>query len=66
MLIQKFQNVEVSTKDPRTVLLMLDSPEPGIVCKACDAIHKYIDKCEYTSEQSLNSYQIKSKINPSL
>lgn len=46
VLVQKFQCVDVSTKDPRTVVLMLDSPEPVVVCKACDAIHKYIEKCE--------------------
>ncbi len=45
-VLQKFQCVEVSTKEPRTVLLMLDSPEAVVVCKACEAIHKYIDKCE--------------------
>ncbi len=54
--VQKFQAVEVSTSDPRTVLLMLDSPEPVIVCKACEAIHKFIDKCELFDQKHLFVY----------
>ena len=42
---QKFQGVDVSTKDPHTVVLLLDSPEVAIVCKACEALHKHMEKC---------------------
>ena len=44
--MMQFQNVEISTKDPRTLVLMLDSPETTIVCKACGALKKYIEICE--------------------
>ncbi|XP_064385237.1 armadillo repeat-containing protein 3-like [Halichondria panicea] len=43
---EKFQTVEVSTSNPRTVLLMLDSPEPVVVCKACEVMHKFIEKSD--------------------
>ena len=42
----QFENVEISTKDPRTVVLMLDSPEVVIVCKACEALKKYVEICK--------------------
>jgi len=43
---KKFQGVDVSTKDPHTVVLLLDSPEVAIVCKACEALHKHMEKSE--------------------
>jgi len=43
---KKFQGVDVSTKDPHTVVLLLDSPEVAIVCKACEALHKHMEKCK--------------------
>lgn len=42
----QFQNVEISTKDPRTVVLMLGSPETAIICKACEALKKYVEICK--------------------
>lgn len=44
LAVQRFQQVEVLAKDPRTVVLMLDSPEPSIVCKACQALHQHVEK----------------------
>ena len=46
IILIQFQNVEISTKDPRTVVLMLDSPEAIIICKACEALKKYVEICE--------------------
>lgn len=43
---QAFQTVDVSTREPRTVVLMLDSPEQAVVCTACQALHKHMEKCE--------------------
>jgi len=38
--------VDVSTREPRTVVLMLDSPEQAVVCTACQALHKHMEKCK--------------------
>ena len=46
-LLQRFQQVEVLARDPCTVVLMLDSPEHTIVCKACQALQQHMEKCEY-------------------
>lgn len=40
---QGFQQVEVCASDPRTVVLMLNSPEQAIVCRACEALHKHME-----------------------
>ena len=45
LIFQKFQQVDVNAKDPRTVVLMLDSPEQSIVCRACQALQKHMEKC---------------------
>ena len=41
--VQGFQQVEVCASDPRTVVLMLDSPEQAIVCRACKALQKHME-----------------------
>lgn len=38
--------MEVSTKDPRTLILLLDSNEPAIQYKAVNALKKYMDLAE--------------------
>lgn len=43
---QKFPGVDVNSKDPHTVVLLLDSPEVPIVCKACEALHKHMETCK--------------------
>jgi hypothetical protein len=43
----KFQQLDISTKDPRTAILMLDSPEGLVTCTACQALHKHIEKCKH-------------------
>ena len=43
--MKKFAQVDISTCDPRTVVLLLESPELGITCKACEALHKHAEKC---------------------
>jgi len=45
-ILQKFPEIGISSKDPRTVVLMLDSPEFVIVCKAAEALQKYAEKSE--------------------
>ena len=39
----------MSSKDPHTVVLLLDSLEVPIVCKACEALHKHVEKCKETA-----------------
>ena len=45
----QFQNVDISTKDPCTLVLLLDSPEVVIICKACESLKKYVDICEFSN-----------------
>ena len=44
---QKLGSVEVTTNNIKTVLLLISSPELGIVCKACEAVLSYMQKCKY-------------------
>lgn len=44
--LQKLPKIDISTSDPRTVVLMLDSPELNIISKACEAIHKHLEACK--------------------
>ena len=46
LLSQNFGQVDIVSKDPRTVVLMLDSPEPLVQAKACEALLKYMQQCE--------------------
>lgn len=39
--------MEISTKDPRTLLLLLDSSEPSIQYKAVNALKKYMELAEH-------------------
>ena len=43
----QFQTVDISTKDPCTLVLLLDSPEILITCKACEALKKYVEICKF-------------------
>lgn len=43
--LQSFQPVDISTREPRTVMLMLESPEPAVVVKALQALHQHMQKC---------------------
>lgn len=42
----KLQAVEISTKDPRTLVLLLDSSESAIQYKAVNALKKYMELAE--------------------
>jgi hypothetical protein len=42
---ESFQAVDISTREPRTVILMLSSPEPTVVVKALQALHQHMKKC---------------------
>jgi hypothetical protein len=43
---ESFQAVDISTREPRTVILMLSSPEPTVVVKALQALHQHMKKSE--------------------
>ena len=38
--------MDIVSKDPRTVVLMLDSPEPLVQARACEALLKYMQQCK--------------------
>jgi hypothetical protein len=57
----KFQQLDISTKDPRTAILMLDSPEGLVTCTACQALHKHIEKSEQNCTEVQN-YDILPKL----
>lgn len=44
---KKLSKVEISTSDPRTIVLMLDSPEVGVISRACEALLKHVESCKY-------------------
>ncbi|XP_064636368.1 armadillo repeat-containing protein 3-like isoform X2 [Lineus longissimus] len=41
-----FDTLLVESKQAATVVLMLDSPEDDVLAKACEAIYKFVDKCD--------------------
>lgn len=45
LFLQSFQPVHISTTEPRTVMLMLESPEPDVVVKVLQALHQHMQKC---------------------
>ena len=44
----QFDPLLVESKQAATVVLMLSSPEEDVQSKACEAIYKFVDKCEFT------------------
>ena len=43
-----FDPILVESRQAATVVLMLNSPEEDVLAKACEAIYKFVDKCEYS------------------
>ena len=42
----QFDPLLVESRQAATVVLMLTSPEDEVLAKACEAIFKFVDKCE--------------------
>lgn len=44
---QQFDPLELVSKKPHTVVLMLDSPEEHVLQSACEALYKFSEKCKF-------------------
>ena len=42
----QFDPVELISKRPQTIVLMLQSNEESVLQTVCEALYKYIDKCK--------------------
>ena len=42
-----FDPLLVESRQAKTVVLMLSSPEDDVLSKACEAIYKFVDKCKF-------------------
>ena len=43
---KQFDPLELVSKKPHTVVLMLDSPEEHVLQSACEALYKFAEKCK--------------------
>ncbi|XP_065061689.1 armadillo repeat-containing protein 3-like isoform X1 [Rhopilema esculentum] len=50
----EFDPLDLTTKKAQTVVLMLASPEDGVLQRACEALFKFSEKCDENKEQLLN------------
>ncbi|RMX38217.1 hypothetical protein pdam_00003351 [Pocillopora damicornis] len=50
----EFDPLELVSKKPHTVVLMLDSPEEHVLQSACEALHKFAEKCDENRQELLN------------
>lgn len=50
----EFDPLEVVSKNPETVVLMLDSPEETILQSACEALYKFSEKCDENRQTLLS------------
>ena len=41
----QFDPLQIVSKSPGTVVLMLDSPEETVLQSACEALYKFSEKC---------------------
>ena len=48
---EQFDPLELVSKKPHTVVLMLDSPEEHVLQSACEALYKFSEKCEFAKLQ---------------
>ena len=46
LFFQQFDPLELVSKKPHTVVLMLDSPEEHVLQSACEALYKFSEKCK--------------------
>ncbi|XP_048777084.1 armadillo repeat-containing protein 3-like isoform X5 [Ostrea edulis] len=49
-----FDAISVESRQAGTVVLMLSSPEEDVQSKACEAIYKFVDKCDENKKQLLD------------
>ncbi|ELT95018.1 hypothetical protein CAPTEDRAFT_165326 [Capitella teleta] len=49
-----FDALLVESKQAATVVLMLESPEEEVLTKACEAIYKFVDKCDENKKALLD------------
>ncbi|KAL4230819.1 Armadillo repeat-containing protein 3 [Mactra antiquata] len=49
-----FDTLLVESRQAGTVVLMLSSPEEDVQSKACEAIYKFVDKCDENKKQLLD------------
>ncbi|XP_034303811.2 armadillo repeat-containing protein 3 isoform X4 [Magallana gigas] len=49
-----FDTLAVESRQAGTVVLMLSSPEEDVQSKACEAIYKFVDKCDENKKQLLD------------
>ena len=56
----QFDPLLVESHQAGTVVLMLSSPEEEVLAKACEAIYKFVDKCEW---QFLVPPQVEDNLN---
>ncbi|KAK2556510.1 Armadillo repeat-containing protein 3 [Acropora cervicornis] len=52
--IFEFDPLELVSKKPHTVVLMLDSPEEHVLQSACEALYKFAEKCDENRQELLN------------
>lgn len=45
----QFDPLDIVSKKPHTVVLMLDSPEEHVLQSACEALYKFAEKCKLDS-----------------
>lgn len=50
----EFDPLELVSKKPHTVVLMLDSPEEHVLQSACEALYKFSEKCDENRQELLN------------
>ncbi|XP_019862006.1 PREDICTED: armadillo repeat-containing protein 3-like [Amphimedon queenslandica] len=43
---EKFSQLDITTSDVRTAVIMLDTPETSIVCKSCQSLQSYMEKSD--------------------
>lgn len=48
-LYLQFDPLDIVSKKPHTVVLMLDSPEEHVLQSACEALYKFAEKCKLDS-----------------
>ena len=46
ILYLQFDPLDIVSKKPHTVVLMLDSPEEHVLQSACEALYKFAEKCK--------------------
>lgn len=53
-----FEPLLVESKQANTVVLMLESPEDDVLAKACEAIYKFVEKCDENKKLLLDLHAV--------